>query len=347
MADEDSRDVLDRVVADVGGAFASGLAYIGDRLGLFRTLAGASPISSRELAERLDLNERYVREWLKAMVSAGYVEARANTYFMTPAQKAVLADEGSPFFAAGAFEFALPSLLLTRRLMDCFAEGGGISFGELGNEISEAMDRMHRPWFDHHLTRSWLPAVPGLESRLQDGIRILDVGCGRGRSTIAMARAWPGCEVTGIDPDSASIESARRLASEDGVSVRFLEVPLDQLEEPASFDLVVAIDCIHDMADPGGALGQIRSLLSESGVLFWSEPTGSEDPMENRAPVEKMRAGLSPYHCLTVSMAEGGQALGTIIGEAGARRLAREAGFDDLEKLAIDNRMQQFFLLRK
>lgn len=348
MDGESTRLVVDRVVADVGGAFTSGLAYIGDRLGLFRELGErAGACSSTVLAERLGLNERYVREWLRAMVSAGYVEAGQSGYFMTPAQKAVLADEGSPVFALGAFQFALPSLGLTSRLLDCFRAGGGIAFSDLGAEIGEAIDRMHRPWFEHHLTQRWLASVPGMNEGLRAGGRVLDVGCGLGRSTIAMARAWPRSEILGVDPDPASITRARKLESEAGTGARFEEAALEALPDSESFDLIVAIDCIHDMADPVGALGHVRRLLSESGVFFWSEPTGSEDPAANRGPVEKMRAGLSPYHCLTVSLAEGGQGLGTIIGETGARRLAGEAGFTNFRKLPIESRMQQFFLLKK
>jgi 2-polyprenyl-3-methyl-5-hydroxy-6-metoxy-1,4-benzoquinol methylase len=344
---EDSHVIVDRVVADVGGAFSTGLAYIGDRLGLFRCLADHAPSGSRELAARLRLNERYVREWLKAMVSSGYVEADGGQYFMTESQKAVLADEDSPLFAAGAFQFALPSLGLTSRLIECFRNGGGVPYRELGSEIPEAIDRMHRPWFEHYLTQRWLPSVPCLTARLDDGVRVLDVGCGLGRSTLAVARAWPRSLVTGIDPDAASIRQARKLARESGLDVTFVDGRLCELEEGSRFDLVVAIDCVHDMADPVAELAEVRRLLAKGGTVFWSEPTGSPNPMENRGPVEKMRACLSPYHCLTVSLAEDGEALGTIIGEAGARELAEEAGFSVFESVPIESRMQQFFVLRK
>lgn len=347
MGEEGTRDIVDRVIADVGGAFATGLAYIGDRLGMFRALADAGPLGSAELAGQIGLDERYVREWLKAMVSAGYLEAGEGRYFMTPAQRAVLAEEGSPVFAAGAFQFALPSLGLTGRLIECFQKGGGIPYRELGEEIAVAIDRMHRPWFEHHLTQTWLPAVPGLTARLRSGLRILDVGCGMGRSTIAIARAWPACRVTGLDPDTGSILQARRLAASARVGARFLELALADLPDSERFDLAVAIDCVHDMAEPVEALRRIRAALADDGLLFWSEPTGSADPMANRGSVEKMRANLSPFHCLTVSLAEGGRALGTIMGLDLARRMASEAGFNNLDRLPVESRMQQFFLLRR
>lgn len=340
-------EIVDRVIADVGGAFATGLAYIGDRLGLFRELAALGSCSSPQLAQRVRLDERYVREWLKAMVSAGYLEAEGDQYFMTTEQEQVLANEASPVFAAGAFQFALPSLTLTTLLMDCFRDGGGISYEALGPEIPKAIDRMHRPWFEHQLCQKWLAGVPGLVERLNRGMRVLDVGCGLGRSTVALKRAWPASEVTGLDPDRASLDEARALAARAQVEVRFREARLSDLSMADAFDLILAIDCIHDMADPVSELAELRRLLSADGILFWSEPTGSSSPMENRSPVEKMRSCLSPYHCLTVSLAEGGLGLGTIIGEDGARRLAVQAGFDNFERVAIESRMQQFFVLKK
>ncbi len=340
--------IIGSVIADVGGAFAAGLAYIGDRLGLFRIVAEDGPASSDRIASSAGLDERYVREWLKAMVSAGYVEhgPRDALYWMTEEQRRVLADEESPVFAAGVFQFALPSLLQTERLIEAFRSGGGISYAELGEEIPEAIDRMHRPWFDHQLTSQWLPGAGNLQDRLETGIRVLDVGCGLGRSTVALAHAYPAATIVGIDPHRKSIDKARELATERNIeNAEFRDIGLEEMPEDERFDLILAIDCIHDMKDPVGALREIRKLLDDNGILFWSEPTGSHEPMANRDPVGKMRSNLSPYHCLTVSLALGGAGLGTIIGESGARSLASEAGFRDFEKLDIQSAMQQFFLV--
>ena len=342
------KSIVESVIADVGGAFAAGLGYIGDRLGLFKIVAENGPASSDAIAETAGLDERYVREWLKAMVSAGYVEhgPNGNLYSMTEEQRGVLADEGSPVFAAGAFQFALPSLLQTERLIEAFRNGGGISYAELGEEIPEAIDRMHRPWFDHQLTSQWLPGAGDLQERLEAGIRVLDVGCGLGRSTVALAHAYPATTIVGIDPHRESIDKARAVATERNIqNAEFRNISLHEMPDDERFNLILAIDCIHDMSDPVGALSDIRKLLSEDGSLFWSEPTGSHEPMANRNPVGKMRSNLSPYHCLTVSLASGGAGLGTLIGEAGARSLASEAGFGGFEKLDIQSAMQQFFLL--
>lgn len=348
MSDDRRRQLVQQVITDVGGAFVSGLGYIGDRLGLFRLLTDRGPLSSAALADAAGLHERYVREWLKAMVSAGYAEhdQARDVYAMTADQAAVLADEGSPVFAAGAFQFALPSLAFTDRLIDCFRHGGGIPYAALGAEIPDAIGRMHRAWFDYQLTGSWLPAAPDVEGRLRHGIGVLDVGCGTGRASVAVGRTYPASQVVGIDPHVPSIDAARALAAEAGVTnVSFREVGLEELAASERFDLILAIDCIHDMRDPVGALRIIHGALTAQGVVFWSEPSGSDDPAENRNPPGRMRSALSPYHCLTISLAEGGAGLGTIIGEAGARALASEAGFERFERLEVPSPMQQFFLL--
>jgi 2-polyprenyl-3-methyl-5-hydroxy-6-metoxy-1,4-benzoquinol methylase len=345
--DEGPRTLAERVVQDLGGAFAIGLARLGDQLGLFKALAAHGPVTSEELARWTGLHERYVREWLNAMVASRYLEHHPGraTYAMTAEQAAVLADEGGRIFAAGGFTFALESLALAPRLATAFRHGGGIAFDELPSAIPAAIDRMHRPWFEHLLVQEWLAGVPGLTERLARGARVLDVGCGLGRSTVAMARAFPASTFLGIDPHAPSIQHAHESASEAHlVNVSFAATPVDALDAD-EFDLIVAIDCVHDMVDPVGALRAMRQLLSLGGALFWSEPTGSREPLENRNPQARLRASLSPFHCLTVSMAADGAALGTIIGEAGARELAAQAGFPRFEKLPIPSPAQQFFLL--
>jgi len=337
----------ERVVDDLGGAFTVGLAYLGDKLGLFAALAAHGPTTSAALAQRTSLDERYVREWLNAMVAARYLEHQpeGGTYLMTAEQAEVLADEGGRLFAAGAFTFAMESLMLAPRLAGAFRDGGGVPFDELPPAIPAAIDRMHRPWFDHLLVQEWLDGVAGLPQRLARGARVLDVGCGLGRSTVAMARAFPASAFLGIDPHAPSIQRAHELAARAGLgNASFAASPVDALEAD-EFDLIVAIDTIHDMVDPVGALRAMRRLLALGGSVFWSEPTGSHEPLENRNPQGRLRASLSPFHCLTVSMAAGGAALGTLIGEAGARALAAQAGFPRFEKLPIPSPAQQFFLL--
>lgn len=344
------RQLIENIRRDTGGAFVSGLAYIGDRLGLFRVLADSKPLSSTELADAAGLQERYVREWLKAMAAFGYVEhdAAAGTWWLSEEQSAILVNEGSPFFGMGTFQFTLPSLLHTEAIIDAFRDGGGVAYAQLHPEIPESIDRMHRPWFDHLLTGQWIPAIPGLQDRLRRGTRVLDVGCGLGRSTVAVARAFPESVVLGIDPHAPSIETARSMAAEAAAgNAKFACAALADLPAGPPFDVVFAIDCIHDMHDPVEALRCIRELLADDGLFVWSEPAGSSNPLDNGAALPRLRQALSVYHCLTVSLAEGGRGLGTLIGEDGARALAAEAGFDALEVLPVESETQAFYGLRR
>ena len=350
MNNETVQQLLEQIRRDTGGAFVSGLAYIGDRLGLFAAVAQHGPVDSIELARITDLNERYVREWLKALAAFGYIEYNDVTekYAMSDEQHAVLADEGSAVFGAGTFHFTLPSLLRTEQLMEVFQTGGGITYDDLHPEVPAAIDRMHRAWFDHLLTEEWLPAIPCIDEQLREGTHVLDVGCGLGRSTIAIARAYPISSVLGVDPHTPSIEFARALAIESGITnAKFVAQQLERIDPGLRFGLVLAIDCIHDMADPVGALRTIREHLTEDGLLVWSEPAGSVNPLENRDTLARMRAALSPFHCLTVSLAAGGPGLGTLIGTEGAQELAAGAGFERFETLPVPCETQLFFGLRR
>jgi 2-polyprenyl-3-methyl-5-hydroxy-6-metoxy-1,4-benzoquinol methylase len=339
-----------RVVGDMGGAFTMALGYIGDRLGLFKAMAEAGPVTSAELAEKTGLNERYVREWLRAMVANEYLDydQSSERYVMTSEQAFVLADEDSPMFVGGALHFATPSIWNTPKILEAFRSGGGISYSEIGEEIPCAIERFFRPGYINFLAQYWLAAVPGLTARLEKGMSVGDVGCGRGQSTVAIAKAFPNSNVTGIDYHVPSIERARELAAEQGVTnVKFIAGPADQISQQGPFDLICSFDCIHDMVDPAGTLKAIRNAMATDGVYIWSEPNASDKAHENRNTVGRAFHSISPMHCMTVSLAHNGAGLGTVIGESGARSLAEEAGFSSFEKLQIENPFNQFFALSR
>jgi len=337
-----------RVVDSMGAAFTMALGYIGDRLGLFKAMAESGPVTSAELAEKTGLNERYVREWLRAMVANEYLDfdESAERYVMTSEQAFVLASEDSPMFVGGAFHFTTPSIWNTPKIMDAFRDGGGISYSDIGEEIPCAIERFFRPGYINFLVQDWLAAVPGLSSRLTAGVSVVDVGCGRGQSTIAIAKAFPNSTVLGLDYHAPSIERARTLAAEQGLAnVEFIAAAADKIPQERKFDLICSFDCIHDMVDPLGTLKAIRAALAADGVYIWSEPNASDKAHENRNIVGRAFHSISPLHCMTVSLAYNGAGLGTVIGEAGARRLAQEAGFSSFEKLPIQNPFNQFFAL--
>ncbi len=350
MDEKKIEELAFRVVGDMGGAFTMALGYIGDRLGIFKAMSDAGPLTSVELAEKTRLNERYVREWAKAMVAGEYIdyEPESDKYVMTDEQVFVLANEDSPMFMGGAFHFTTPSIWKVPEVMNAFENGGGVPYSELPDDIPEAIERFFRPGYIHFLTQEWLPAVEGLKEKLEAGATVADVGCGCGQSTVAMAKAYPKSKIMGIDNDAKSIERARKLAQENQVSnAEFLCAPAEEIAGEQKYDLICSFDCIHDMIDPLGTLKAIREALAEEGVYFWSEPNASDKPHENRNPVGRVFSSISPLHCLTVSLAHGGEGLGTVIGEAGAHELSKEAGFSIFEKLPIENPFNQFFALRR
>lgn len=339
-----------RVVGDTGGAFTMALAYIGDKHGLFKAMAGAGPMRSPNLAARTQLNERYVREWLRAMVAAEYIEYDATTdmYRMTEEQAFVLANEDSPLFVGGAMQFTAPSICNVHKVAEAFQKGGGIPYSEIGEEVPHAIERLFRPGYINFLAKDWLGAVPGLLARLEKGAAIADIGCGRGQSTVTMGKSFPKSKVLGIDYHKPSIETARKLAAKEGLSnVEFLQASAHEIPAGKKFDLICSFDCIHDMVDPKTTVRAIRNALADDGVYMWSEPNATANAHENRNPVGKMFHSISPMHCMTVSLAYNGAGLGTVIGEEGARSLAREAGFSHFEKLPIQHPLNQFFALRK
>jgi SAM-dependent methyltransferase len=338
-----------RVMNDYGGAFLMALGYIGDRLGLFKSLEASGPVTSIELATATGLNDRYVLEWLKAMVAAEYIEFDPETgrYFMTPDQAAVLSSKDSPFYSAGLFQLTMPTLYNVPRITESFRNGGGIPYNEIGHEVPCAIEQVFRPGYLHLLVADWLAKVPGLIERLREGINVADVGCGRGQSTAAMARAFPNSRFTGVDYHADSIAGARELARRENLgNVLFVAAPAEQALANNRYSLITAFDCIHDMVDPVAALRTIHRALSPDGIFLWGEPNASHQPHENRNPIGRLFHAISPLHCLTVSLAHGGAGLGTVIGEAGARKLAAEAGFPTFEKLDINHPINQFFALR-
>jgi 2-polyprenyl-3-methyl-5-hydroxy-6-metoxy-1,4-benzoquinol methylase len=284
------------------------------------------------------------------MVAAEYIDfdTASGKYVMTEEQAFVLANEDSPMFVGGGFQFTAPSILNLPRVLYAFRNGGGIPYHEIGEEIPEAIERFFRPGYLHFLTKEWLAAVPGLVEKLQKGGYVADVGCGRGQSTLQLAKGFPNAKIVGIDYHAPSIEHARKMAKEQGLTnVEFIQAPAHELPKNGSYDLVCSFDCIHDMVDPKGTLERIREVLAEDGVYVWSEPNCSANAHENRNPVGKAFHAISPMHCMTVSLAFGGAGLGTVIGEQGARELAQQAGFRQFEKLPIQNPFNQFFALKR
>ena len=319
------------------GHYTSGiltlLVHIGHQTGLFEA-AATGPGTSREIADRAGLNERYVREWLAAMATGGIVEYDpASGAFTLPLEHAAcLTGTSSRNLAAGSQSLPMLGKRLPR-VIESFRNGGGVSYSEYRPDFTEAQDASWRLLYDGLLIKSFLPAAKGLPERLKAGIRVADIGCGTGHAVNVMAHEYPASRFVGYDFGEDAIARARAEAREMGLgNTRFEVLDVTQLEPEPKFDLITSFDAIHDQRDPAAVLRRIGGALAPDGIYFMMEPKASSRLEENIGnPFAPYIYGMSVLHCMTVSLAEGGAGLGTAWGEQLARRMLGEAGFGSVE----------------
>jgi len=323
-----------KVVQDVAATLHAGLVLIGDKLGLYRAMAGAGPLTPTELALRTGTHERYVREWLSAQAAGGYVDYdQATGRFTLPAEHAfLLLDADLP----GAFQLGVGSVRDEPKIADAFRTGTGVGWHEHDAGVFEGCERFFRPGYAMHLVGEWIPALDGMKARLEAGARVADVGCGHGASTIIMALAFPRAAFTGFDYHAASIEWARRAADEAGVGDRVsFDVAPAKGYPGAGYDLVTFFDCLHDMGDPVGAARHVRASLAPEGVWMLVEPLAGDRLEENLNPVGRLYYAASTLLCTPASLSqEVGLALGAQAGEKRLRAVLAEAGFTRIRRVA-------------
>lgn len=344
------KTMADRVFRDMAGGTAVGLAWLGVETGLFNGLAEGGAQSAAALAERCGLVERYVEEWARGMVAAEYLEFNAeNDTFSLPDEHAyLLASDGTDHYMGGLFGMQPAVMAVAPRVRDAFRDGGGVPFEDYPAECREAIDLMNRGNYEHRLTSYWLQALPDIVQKLEDGGRVLDVGCGRGQVVLAMAKAFPNSEIVGVDPDTASIEFARAAVAEAGLNgnARFVADTLDGVSESPGFDLVLACDSLHDLPDPVSVLRDVRKRLAADGVLLVIEPRLSDHLHENVHPIGAMFYGFSVFHCLTQSLAQDGAGMGACAGPTRTKALFHDAGFASVEELELKSPVNSFYAVR-
>jgi len=320
---------MNQAVGELGATLGAALVVIGDQLGLYKAMDGAGPISSAELGERTGTAERYVREWLNAQAAGGYVtyDPATKCYTLPAEQALALADESSPFFLCGAFQGFTSLVRDEPKIREAFASGAGVGWHEHHHDLFEGTERFFRTGYNTHLIGEWIPALDGVEARLRAGIRVADVGCGLGASTILMAKAFPASQFVGFDYHRESIEAARRRAEEAGVgeSVRFEVAPASTF--PGRYDFVTMFDCLHDMGDPVGAARHVRDALEGDGTWLIVEPFAGDSVEDNLNPVGRVYYGASTLVCTPASLSqEVGLGLGAQAGEARLRDVVTAGG---------------------
>jgi SAM-dependent methyltransferase len=317
-------------VGDLGAAVHAGMVVIGEKLGLYKALA-AGALTSAELAAKTKTDERYVREWLASQAAGGYItyDDKAKKFSLTEEQAFTLANEDSPAYLPGAFELALGSLAAVPRIAESFRTGAGMGWHEHADSVFHGCEKFFRPGYAANLVSSWIPALQGVKEKLEAGARVADVGCGKGASTLLMAKAFPKSKFFGFDYHDKSIEGARDSAKRAGVADRVTFEVAKAKEYPGKdYDFVAVFDCLHDMGDPVGAAKHVQQSLAKNGTWMIVEPLANDDLKNNLNPVGRVYYGFSTLLCTPSSRAqEVGLCLGAQAGEARIREVVTTAGF--------------------
>jgi 2-polyprenyl-3-methyl-5-hydroxy-6-metoxy-1,4-benzoquinol methylase len=328
-----------RALGDLGGAMTTLFCALGDRLGLLKALAADGPLSSEDLAARLGLNERYVREWLRGMAAAGYVEFEPDSQrFSLPAEHApVLAHETGPVFFGGVYQELVGSLAALARVADAFRAGGGTPQEAYPSDFWDGMERFTAGWFENLLLTEWLPAVPQVRAKLEQGAKLADVGCGAGRAVIKLAGAFPNASCSGYDAFEGQLTRARQNAVGAGLGHRIAFERRDVAAAglPERFDVITTFDVVHDAVDPLALLKAIRAGLEPGGTYLLLEINCADHAHDNQGPIAQVLYGFSLLYCMTSSLAHDGAGLGTCgLPEPRIRSLAAEAGFGTVTRVA-------------
>ena len=320
------------MVRHLEGAAVTLMLEVGRRVGLFDAMAQMSAVTSAAIADKTGLSERYIREWLGAMVCGGVVEyaAAEHTYRLPREHATALTGSSTRNLTSMVEMFPLLNRVIPD-VAEAFRTGGGVPYTAFQPDFTGLMDRRSRPRYDELLFSAYLGKPEGLTARLEYGVRVADVGCGTGHCITLMARRFPKSTFVGYDISESAIASAHAAAA--GLdNATFVVQDLARLESATPFDLITAFDAIHDQADPAGVLRRIRAALHPDGLFLRLDVWASSELAGNvGTPMAPYLYTMSTMHCMSVSLAAGGPGLGTAWGHQVATRMLREAGFADVQ----------------
>jgi SAM-dependent methyltransferase len=330
-------ELLGRFVSDFGAAGFAATVVIGDRLGLYQALA-AGPATAAELAYRTGTHPRLVAEWLAAQAASGYVTYHPDNerFSLSPEQAFALAHEDGPVYLPGAFQVMVAAVKDEPKITRAFRNGTGVPWHEHDPDLFAGTERFFRPGYAANLVSAWIPALNGVQAKLEAGAQVADVGCGHGASTLIMAQAYPHSTFVGFDYHQPSIERATEAVAKAGVAGRCrFQVATASAYPGAGYDLVTVFDALHDMGDPVGAAAHIRQSLAPDGTLLLVEPYAGDRLEDNLTPVGRAFYAASALLCVPHSLSEPvGLALGAQAGEQRLRQVATDAGFGRFRRVA-------------
>lgn len=327
------------------------MVSVGHRTSLFDTMSGMGYVTSGELASKAGLNERYVREWLGAMAAGGIVDITddGNRFHLPEEHAAFLTRKAGADNIAVFSQYVATLGSVEDRIVDCFKNGGGVAYEEY-NRFHEVMAEDSGQSVLSSLMSSILPLIPGIRGRLEDGIDVLDIGCGSGRALLIMAKAFPNSRFFGYDLCEEPILSARMEAAKMGLTnIQFHVKDLTHYRHEKRFDLITAFDAIHDQARPDYVLKAIADALKQDGVFLMQDIDASSNVRNNLDhPMGALLYSVSCMHCMTVSLAQGGLGLGAMWGTEKASEMLKDAGFNEVEIHRLPHDVQNcYYVIRK
>jgi ubiquinone/menaquinone biosynthesis C-methylase UbiE len=329
--------LLGQMVNDLGAAVNGALVVLGDALGIYATLADIGPATSHQLAKKTKLHERQLREWLSAQAASGYVsyDAVNEAFFLTAEQVAVFADPNNPAAMTGGF-YAISAIYNDQPLVaESFRTGAGLPWGKHHTCLFCGIERFFRPGYQANINEKWIPALDGVQQKLNAGTRVADIGCGHGISTLIMAKAFPESEFYGFDLHPVSIEAAKRHAKEQQIWNAHFSVAAAKDFPGNDYGFVTVFDALHDMGDPVGAASHVNQSLQADGTFMIVEPLAGDSLAENINPVGRVYYGFSTMLCTPGSLSqEVGLALGAQAGERRLREVLSKAGFSQVRRAA-------------
>ncbi len=314
------------------------LTFAGDKLGLFKAMAGAGELTPEELAKKTGTQPRIIKEWLAAQAAGGFVtyNPASGTYTLPEEQAFALIDENSPAYIAGFYQTLVSLFKDQEKIIEAFRTGKGLGWGDHHHYLFEGTERFFKPNYVANLTTSWIPALDGVEDKLRRGgeAKVADVGCGHGASTILMAKAYPNSKIIGFDYHRPSIEWARKQAEKEGLKNITFEVAGATDYPGDDYDLVTFFDCFHDMGNPTGAARHVLQTLNKKkdGTWMLVEPFANDKVEDNLNPLGRVFYGASTMICVPASLNENGPALGAQAGEERIRELVKSAGFSKFRR---------------
>jgi len=340
----------EKLISIINGASLSMMLSIGHRTNLFDKMTTMSPATCQQIADEAGLNERYVREWLGAMVTGGIVQydPKTLTYQLPPEHAAMLTREAGADNFASTMQWTAVLGGVEDEIVDCFRNGGGVDYS--------AFARFHRVMAEESnqtvvgaLTDHILPLAPGVLEGLGRGIDVLDIGCGSGRAMNQLAALFRNSRFSGYDFSEEAIQAAREEAKQRGLTnVRFEVKDVSEIGESATYDLITAFDAIHDQAKPAKVLSEIATALRPDGT-FLMQDIAASSKLENNLdhPISPLLYTISTMHCMTVSLAQGGAGLGTCWGKELAGQMLNDAGFAQVDVQSLPHDIMNYYYVSK